>query len=88
VTITGRGAERYTPVDRRRPNNRRAHERDGFKPDRAAMWAVLLGVVLILVAAASSKGAVLAHHASAKAHTATHALVSTHHRAIARHAHH
>ena len=58
VQITGRGAERNLPVAR--PTLRR-HEREGFKPDRAAMWAVVLGLLLILVAAASAHAAVLAH---------------------------
>ena len=59
VTITGRGAERYAGSPRpttRRPQ-RRAHQRAGFRPDRAAMWAVLLGLVLLLVAATSSHAA-------------------------------
>jgi hypothetical protein len=51
VQITGRGAERNLPVAR--PTLRR-HEREGFKPDRAALWAVLLGLLLILVAASSA----------------------------------
>jgi hypothetical protein len=57
VTITGRGAERNLPwatdAARRRPA-RRPHERAGFKPDRVAMWAVFLGVLLVFVAAASA----------------------------------
>ena len=56
VTIRGYGAERNLPVAR--PTLRR-HERPGFKADRAALWAVLLGICLILVAAASAHGAVL-----------------------------
>jgi hypothetical protein len=39
------------------------HERAGFRPDRAAMWAVLLGVILMLAAATSSHAATLAAHA-------------------------
>ncbi len=63
VTITGRGAERYRPT---RPRRQQAlHERSGFRPDRAAMWAVLLGVLLILVAATSSHAAQPAIHAIA-----------------------
>ena len=58
VQITGRGAERNLPVTR--PTLRR-HEREGFRPDRAAMWAVLLGMLLILVAATSAHAAVLLH---------------------------
>ena len=60
VQITGRGAERNLPVARPTPTLRR-HEREGFKPDRAAMWAVVLGLLLILVAAASAHAAVLSH---------------------------
>jgi hypothetical protein len=56
VTIRGRGAERNLPVAR--PNLRR-HERPGFKADRAALWAVMLGVLLILVAATSAHAAIL-----------------------------
>jgi hypothetical protein len=56
VTIGGRGAERNLPVTR--PTLRR-HERPGFRPDRTALWAVMLGVLLILVAAASAHAAVL-----------------------------
>jgi hypothetical protein len=62
VTIRGRGAERdltWTAHQRRRPA-RPVHERHGFKPDRAAMWAVLLGLLLVLVAATSSHAAVRA----------------------------
>ena len=83
VTIKGRGAERYTPTDRKRPNNRRPYERDGFKPDRAAMWAVLLGVVLILVAVTSSHAVTLKRAVNTSGHPARPALVSTHHGAIA-----
>ena len=53
VTIRGRGAERNLPVTR--PTLRR-HERPGFRPDRAALWAFFLGLVLILVAVASAHG--------------------------------
>ncbi len=40
-----------------RHRGRRPSERVGPRPDRIAMWAVLLGVLLILVALASSPGA-------------------------------
>ncbi|MBV8948008.1 MAG: hypothetical protein JO286_09545 [Solirubrobacterales bacterium] len=56
VTIRGYGAERDLPVAR--PTLRR-YERPGFRPDRVALWAVLLGLCLIVVAAASAHGAVL-----------------------------
>jgi hypothetical protein len=57
VTIRGRGAERnlWPEHSRRRPP-RRAYERAGFRPDRVAMWAVLLGMLLVLVALASAHG--------------------------------
>jgi len=68
VTIRGRGSERPVPVhsrsSRRRPERR--HERSGFRPDRAAMWALLLGVVLIIAAATSAHADVL--HAVAHLH--------------------
>jgi hypothetical protein len=56
VIIRGRGAERNLPVAR--PTQRR-HERPGFKADRAALWAVMLGLLLILVAATSAHAAIL-----------------------------
>ena len=60
VTITGRGAERYNPRfepgARSRPQRRR-HERTGFRPDRTALWAVLLGVALLLLATTTSHAA-------------------------------
>ena len=61
VTIRGQGAERYWgrygDGSRRRPERR--HEREGFRPDRAALWAFLLGVTLILVAVTSAHAATL-----------------------------
>jgi hypothetical protein len=49
VVITGRGAEPYSPASRRRQASElRFHERSGFSPDRTAMWAVLLGLALLL----------------------------------------
>jgi hypothetical protein len=64
VVIRGRGAERdltWTAHQSRRRPNRPPHHRPGFKPDRAAMWAVLLGLLLVLVAATSSHAAVRSH---------------------------
>ncbi len=59
VTIHGHGSERYVSSrassSRRRPERR--YERSGFRPDRTAMWAVLLGLMLILAAAASAHAA-------------------------------
>jgi hypothetical protein len=74
VTISGRGTDRQSGAwqssARRRPP-RRARERAGTRPDRIAMWAVLLGVLLVLAAATSSHAAV--HF---KPHAALHASVA------------
>jgi hypothetical protein len=59
VVITGRGAERGYVPSRRRERDLKPHERAGFKPERLALWAFLLTLLLILVAATSSHGAVL-----------------------------
>jgi hypothetical protein len=62
VKITGYGSERNLIYASREPRRRppeRAYERAGFKPDRVAMWAVLLGVLLVLVAATSAHAAML-----------------------------
>jgi hypothetical protein len=69
VTITGHGAEGFESRNGTRPSSAlrhrqlKRHERDGFQPDRAVMWAFLLGVLLILAAAGSAHAAVLAHFA-------------------------
>jgi hypothetical protein len=55
VTIRGQVAARPEP---RRPR-RDPYDRVGSRPDRIAMWAVVLCVLLILVAATSSHAAVL-----------------------------
>jgi hypothetical protein len=58
VAIRGHGAERnlgWPDGARRRPPER-VYERAGFKPDRVAMWAVLLGILLVVVAIASAHG--------------------------------
>jgi len=73
VTIGGHGTERGVGWDRyrarprptRRPA-RRAYEHAAHKPDRLAMWAVLLGVLLVLVSAASSHAAVATHASSSR----------------------
>jgi hypothetical protein len=58
VTIRGYGAERnlgWPDGTRHRPQ-RPVYERPGFKPDRVALWAVLLGILLVVVAIASAHG--------------------------------
>lgn len=67
VTIRGQVADRYVPphaTARRRPERR--YERSGFRPDRAAMWAFVLGLMLILAAVTSAHAATL--HAVAHLH--------------------
>jgi hypothetical protein len=62
VVITGHGDDRtYSLARRRRQSALPVYERAGFRPDRLAMWAVLLGIVLLLVAATSGHAAVLPH---------------------------
>ncbi len=63
VLITGRGAPAAVPVpralvdaERRRPA-RSAEVRNAGRPDRVAMWAVLLGFALVLIAATSAQAA-------------------------------
>jgi hypothetical protein len=60
VTIQGRGGERagFRQTQSRRRPSERPYERAGFRPDRVAMWAVMLGVLLVLVAATSSHAAI------------------------------
>jgi hypothetical protein len=87
VEITGRtvGAPslpRLVQIDRRRPA-RRPVERVGPRPDRLALWAVVLGFFLILVAVTSTSHAATrapgaravdghtAHSQVVRAHTAT-----------------
>ncbi len=56
------GYDRYSGAQVSRPRRRASgprHERPGFKPDRVAMWAVILGLALILIAATSSHAAML-----------------------------
>src|SRR4051794_6925039 len=77
VEITGRTVAapplpRLVEVERRRPP-RRTVERVGPRPDRVALWAVLLGFFLILVAATSSRAATPAVHGHAGATVALHA---------------
>jgi hypothetical protein len=77
VQITGRtvaapALPRLMEVERRRPA-RRPVERIGPRPDRVALWAVLLAFFLILVAATSSHAATPSTHAVDSAAVALHA---------------
>jgi hypothetical protein len=83
VEITGRtvGAPalpRLVQIDRRRPA-RRPVERVGPRPDRLALWAVVLGFFLIFVAVTStSHAATRAHSAGAASGRVVHQDVRTH----------
>jgi hypothetical protein len=66
VHITGRPDERRSLTPSRRHRPRTASDRVGHRPDRIALWAVLLGVVLIILAFSSS-------NSHAATHVATHA---------------
>ncbi|MEA2189363.1 MAG: hypothetical protein QOK16_4374, partial [Solirubrobacteraceae bacterium] len=48
-------------IDRRRPP-RRTIERIGPRPDRMAMWALLMGLLLILVALGTGDAGTLSGH--------------------------
>jgi hypothetical protein len=72
ITITGRGAERSRESvaysEQRAAARSHRRERPHRKPDRVAMWAVLLGLALAVGAATSSHAAVLTHVARAFGH--------------------
>ncbi len=65
-TVAGPSLPRLVEVERRRPARSPA-ERVGPRPDRVALWAVLLGFFLILVAATSSHAATHPAHTGAAA---------------------
>ena len=58
-TVPAPAVPRTVEVDRRRPP-RRPVERVGTRPDRLAMWALFMGIVLILVAVGTADASVLA----------------------------
>jgi hypothetical protein len=66
VQITGRPAEARVVSRALRHRPRTTADRLGPRPDRIALWAVVLGAILILLAAfsSSSQAAELAHHAT------------------------
>lgn len=59
VVIRGQGTRGYAPSRGGYEARLRLHERSGFKPDRVALWAVLLGLALLLGAVTSSHAATL-----------------------------
>jgi hypothetical protein len=49
VLITGHGDDRYLPAPRQHHSSGlRFHERSSFSPDRGGLWAVLLGIALVI----------------------------------------
>lgn len=63
VVIRGQAvsSRAVAPAQRRRPPQR-TRDRVGHRPDRIALWAVVLGLVLILVAAGTSHAAMIPLH--------------------------
>lgn len=59
-TMPAPAVPRSVEIERRRPP-RRPIERVGARPDRVAMWALLMGIVLILVAVGTADASALAH---------------------------
>jgi hypothetical protein len=59
-TVPAPVVPRSVEIERRRPA-RRAIERVGPRPDRLAMWALLMGIVLILVAVGTADASIVAH---------------------------
>jgi hypothetical protein len=64
IVIRGQVAPRTSGTDsavagpaRRRPPRRASDRIAGARPDRAALWAVMMGVFLILVAVVTASGA-------------------------------
>ncbi|CAA9533907.1 MAG: hypothetical protein AVDCRST_MAG67-4549 [uncultured Solirubrobacteraceae bacterium] len=57
-TVPAPAVPRSTEIERRRPP-RRPIERVGARPDRLAMWALLMGIVLILVAVGTADASVI-----------------------------
>jgi hypothetical protein len=58
-TVPAPVVPRTVEIERRRPP-RRPVERVAARPDRVAMWALLMGIVLILVAVGTADASVLA----------------------------
>lgn len=58
-TVPAPAVPRNVEIERRRPP-RRPIERVGARPDRVAMWALMMGLVLILVAVGTADASVLA----------------------------
>ena len=55
-TVPAPAVPRSTEIDRTRRPPRRPVERVGARPDRVAMWALMMGLLLILVALGTADG--------------------------------
>jgi hypothetical protein len=79
VVIRGQGTQGYARSRGGYEARLRPHERSGFKPDRVALWAVLLGLALLLGAVTSSHAATLPaiawHHVLAGHQATVHPLL-------------
>jgi type VI protein secretion system component VasF len=62
IQISGRGAERRLPPPPPHSASRSVSHRAHRAPDRIALWAVVLGIVLLLVAATSAHSQTLHVH--------------------------
>jgi hypothetical protein len=84
VQIKGRPGESRAHSTARRHRRRTASDRIGPRPDRIALWAVVLGAILILLAAVSSASQAAVPHRATAAHAA--AARSAHVTHVVRHA--
>jgi hypothetical protein len=76
IQIKGRPGGISAPSLARRHRPRTASDRVGHRPDRIALWAVVLGAVLILLAAASASSQAAVAHRALPAPAAHHAKVT------------
>lgn len=74
VQITGRPGEARTTSQAQRHRPRTTSDRIGHRPDRVALWAVLLGGILILLAVASSSSEAATVPATAPAAKVVHVV--------------
>jgi hypothetical protein len=76
IQIKGRPGAPSVPSLARRHRPRTASDRVGHRPDRIALWAVVLGAVLILLAATSASSQAAVAHRAVPAPAAHHATVA------------
>ncbi|MDX6684873.1 MAG: hypothetical protein QOF86_1001 [Baekduia sp.] len=76
IQIKGRPGEASAPSRARRHRPRTASDRVGHRPDRIALWAVALGLILIILAATTSSSQAAVPHRAATAPSAFSAKVA------------